>query len=150
MKRFRFTADFTVDADSVETLLNRISSHLGDAARHVGNERPVSDACKHFGVEEVSVDWKAEAAARAAAAEKGLAFDDGTTDLHDHALDEHGTIALNLDPKSPAGMALVEQETARKAEREAAERARANASKSDAEIMADLRAREEAADPANR
>jgi hypothetical protein len=149
MKRFRFKTDLLVNASSTEDLLNAIAGHLGDCARHLGNERPLDQVCKHFDVEEVKVDWAAEDAARIAAAEKGQPYDDGTNDLDDHVVAENGPIELNLDPKSPAGIALVEQQAREKSEREAQKAARANEGKTDAEIMAGVREREEAADPAN-
>ena len=62
---------------------------------------------------------------------------------------ERGAIELDLDPKSPAGIARAEQQKREKSEREAIKAAAANAGKSDAEIMREVKAREEAADPAN-
>jgi hypothetical protein len=140
MKRFRFVADFTFNADSAETLLSAISTHLGDCSRHLANERPLGEVCQHFKIEEVSVDWDKEAAARKA----DPAFDDGTTDLHDHVLEEKGPVELTLDPDSPAGKALAEQQAREKSEREARAAQLANAGKSDAEIMAEFSAKEQA------
>jgi len=147
MKRFRFVADFTFNADSAETLLNTIAGHLSDCGRHLGNDRTLDQVCQHFKIEEVKVDWDKEARDRKAAEEKGQTFDDGTTDLHDHVLEEQGAIELNLDPASPAGKARAEQIEREKSEREALKAARANEGKTDAEIMAEVKAKEEAADP---
>lgn len=126
MPLFRFKADLTLSAQNPEQLLSLLAGHLADCSRHLGNERSLSDVCKHFTVEEAPADSKAD-------------------ELVDHALEEHGTIELTLDPKSPAGIALAEQQKREKTEREAAAAARANEGKSDAEIMAEFSAKEQAA-----
>lgn len=145
MKRFRFSADFTFNAATPEVLLSMISGHLASCARHLGNERTLDQVCQHFKVEEVKVDWDKEARDRKAAEEKGQTFDDGTTDLHDHVAEEHGAIELNLDPNSAAGKARAAQIEREASEREALKAARANEGKTDAEIMAEHSAKEQAA-----
>lgn len=140
MKRFRFSADFTFNAATPEVLLSMISGHLASCARHLGSEREIDHVCRHFKIEELNVDWDAEAAARKA----DPTFDDGTTDLHDHVLEEHGVIDLDLDPASPASKARAEQVEREKSEREAKNKALANVGKTDAEIMAEHSAKEQA------
>ena len=126
MKPFRFKADIVVLGGSAEDVLNALAGHLGDCARHLGNERAIGDVCRHFTLEEAPADSQ-------------------VTDLVDHALEESVPIELNLDPKSPAGIALAQQQEREKSEREAAAAARANEGKTDAEIMAEHSAKEQAA-----
>lgn len=121
---FRFTADLVIAATSPEDLLSKLAAHLGDTARHLGNGYSVADVCQHFKVEETKADAVA---------------------LDDHILAANGPVELDLDPKSPAGIARAEQQVREKSEREARKAAIANASRSDAEIMAEHSAKEQAA-----
>jgi hypothetical protein len=141
MKRFRFVADFTANASNLEALLSNLSNHLATMARHAGSGRSEADVCSLFKVEEVKVDEAAEEAALKANPD----FDDGTVDLrHDHITAEHGPIELDLDPKSTAGIARAEQLVREKSEREAQKAALANVGRSDADIMAEHSAKEQA------
>ena len=79
MPLFRFKADLTLSAQNPEQLLSLLAGHLADCSRHLGNERSLSDVCKHFTVEEAPADSKAD-------------------ELVDHALEEHGTIELTCAP----------------------------------------------------
>jgi len=124
MTNFRFKADLVLAAANAEDLLSMIAGHLGDTARHLGNGIAISDACKHFSIEETKAD---------------------AVELDDHILAANGPAALDLDPKSPAGVAYAEQLQREKTERETMAAARANEGKSDAEIMAEFSAKEQAA-----
>lgn len=126
MTTFRFKADLVIAATSAEDLLSKIAAHLGDTARHLGNGHPVADVCKHFSIEKTDAE---------------------PAELDDHILAEHGPAELELDPESPAGKARAAQIEREKSEREARKASLANVGKSDAEIMAEVKAKEEAADP---
>lgn len=142
MKRFHLIANFKANASDVETLLSDAASHFAAMSRHVGNGRPIENVCALFQIEEVKVDEAAEAAALA----KDPDFDDGTVDLkHDHIVDEHGPIALTLDPDSAAGKAHAEQLSRETSEREQRKLALAKDSRTDAENLALHSDREQAA-----
>lgn len=122
--------NLVVAAGSLEGALAAVADHFATISRHIGSGRELAECGPEFEIAQTKDDVEA-------------------ADLTDQVVQNHGAIPLTLDPESPQGKALEAQEAARKIEREAAARAKANEGRSDAEIMADVKAREEAADPAN-
>lgn len=121
MSKFRFDmSSVVVEARGMEEALQAVASHISTVARQQASG--VEDVAPEFTIEQVDDDAKA-------------------VDLTDNS---HGPIELDLDPKSPAGVAMVEQKAREKTEREARQAARANEGKSDAEIMAEHSAKEQA------
>lgn len=126
MAKFVLNAkDVVVEARSLEDALQAIASHFSTIARHVGNGTSLADCGPEFSLAKGADDLKA-------------------VDLTDGVTQANGPIPLNLDPASPAGKAHAEQLAREKSEREARKAAIANAGKSDAEIMAEHSAKEQA------
>lgn len=126
MAKFVLNAkDVVVEARSLEDALQAIASHFSTIARHVGNGTPLAECGPEFDL--VAGPESLEAVS-----------------LTDAVTQSKGPIALSLDPESPAGKAHAEQLAREKTEREARKAAIANAGKSDAEIMAEHSAKEQA------
>lgn len=89
--KFAFSLSTVIEANSEEDALNVVSSHISTVARHLANERKLSDCEPKFTLSPL----------------------DETTphdDLrHDAAKAKFGPIPLNLDPESPEGIAHAEQ-----------------------------------------
>ncbi len=92
--KFAFSLSTVIDADSLESALKQVASHVGRTATHIANERALSDCGAKFTITQVSDDTAAD-------------------DLSaDPIVAEHGPAPLNLDPESPEGVAYAEQEAA--------------------------------------
>jgi len=122
--KFKFDMSVTVEAKSLEDALGAICSHISTVNRQMASG--LKDLAPEFIIAEI--DAKTEA-----------------VDLTDKVTQSRGPIPLDLDPKSAAGIALVEQQKVRDAEAARTAAALANAGRSDAEILAEHSAAEQAA-----
>lgn len=92
--KFAFELSTVIEADSLETALKQVSSHIQRTATHVANERSLSECGAKFTISEVDNDTPADDLAA------------------DPVVAEHGPAPLILDPESPEGIAYAEQEAA--------------------------------------
>lgn len=116
--KFNFKADFVVEASSEEAALKLITHSLGIIARYVGSGANLEDTDPPFqlikiadDVEHHDLHGKFVGAAGAPAA----------------ITEQLGVIPLNLDPKSPRGIAYVKQVEREEVEAAAREKAEAEA-----------------------
>lgn len=123
--KYQFKMDTVVDATSLEEAIDQVATHIKTVNRNVASGRTMEECGASFTVKEVANKTKAI---------------DLTADA---AVELHGPIDLELDPASPEGVALVEQKAVKAEEKAAEERRMANASRSDAEIMAEHAAAEQ-------
>lgn len=122
--KFAFKMDVVVEARGIEEALDQVLSHISIVKRQQAS-----------GVDNVAAEFTI-----APADDKAT-----VTDLSDKVTQSNGPIDINLDPKSAAGIARAEQVDREKTEREAQKAALANVGKTDAEIMAEHSAKEQAA-----
>jgi hypothetical protein len=122
--KFKFVMSAVVEAGSEEDALNKVANHIATVSRQFASD--VANIAPEFGIEQVKDDAKA-------------------VDLTDKHTQANGPIELELDPKSSAGVALAAQKKAREAEVEVEKTRDAKANRSDAEIMAEHSANEQAA-----
>jgi len=122
--KFAFKMDVVVEARGIEEALDQVLSHISIVKRQQAS-----------GVDNVAAEFTI-----APADDKAT-----VTDLSDNVTQSNGPIDINLDPKSAAGIARAEQVDREKTEREAQKAALANVGKTDAEIMAEHSAKEQAA-----
>lgn len=122
--KFQFKMDVVVEARGEEEALDKVVSHISTVQRQQASN--VDNVAAEFTI--ATADDKAT-----------------VTDLSDKVTQSNGPIDIDLDPNSAAGIARAEQVEREKSEREAHKTALANVGKSDAEIMADHSAKEQAA-----
>lgn len=121
--KYKFDSSVVVEGRSAEEAIQAFSSHISTIARQVGNGRSITELGAKFSVQEVDDKTKA-------------------TDLVVPNLEP---VEPTLDPESPAGVARAAQKAREKLDEEEAQRKQANAGKSDAEVLAEFSAREQAA-----
>lgn len=127
MKKFSFEmAPLVLFANSIEEALGQVGSHISTVARHVASERLLEDCKPKFSISELDAPKPEE-----------LNEINPEDHVHfDHATAKHGPIPLNLDPTSSAGIAHAKQQTDRKTVAEAAAKAIAKDTRTDAENLA--------------
>lgn len=121
--KFKFDCSIVVEAVDIETALGAITSHISTVNRQVASG--LEDCAPEFSISRTSNDAVA-------------------VDLTDRLSQANGAIALELDPKSPAGIAYAAQ---LKARADAGEKLAGEAPReprTDAEILAEHSAREQA------
>lgn len=123
--KFAFKMDVVVEARGIEEALDQVLSHISIVKRQQASG--VDNVASEFVIYEAS-DQKV-----------------AVTDLTDKVTQSNGPIDIDLDPNSAAGIARAEQLEREKTEREAQKAALANVGKTDAEIMAEYSAKEQAA-----
>lgn len=127
--KYKFECSIVVAAASVEDALGAVASHISTVNRQMASG--VEDCAPEFAI--AQVDDKADA-----------------VDLTDKVSQKFGPIELDLDPKSTAGIALEQQKAAAKAEAKTlivgvdVQRSGIVIERSDAEVMAEHSAREQA------
>jgi hypothetical protein len=84
--KFAFSLSAVIEADCLETALKIVSGHISRVQTHVANERSLNDCGAKFTISQVSDDTP----------------DDDL--VSDPVVNEHGPIALTLDPESPEGI----------------------------------------------
>lgn len=122
--KFAFKMDVVVEARGIEEALDQVLSHISIVKRQQASG--VDNVAPEFTLSKVADDAK-------------------VTDLTDKVTQSNGPIDIDLDPNSAAGIARAEQLEREKTEREAQKAALANVGKTDAEIMAEYSAKEQAA-----
>jgi hypothetical protein len=125
--KFKFDWSVVVGAPTEEDAISDLANNLSTIARHLGNGRALSDCDPSFSL--TKADDEAE-----------------HHDLRtDHTTKKHGPIPLNLDPTSDQGKAYAKQIEDEAAETQRQQVALERARRSDAEIMAEHSAKEQAA-----
>lgn len=124
--KFKFDCSTVIEARSQEDALSAIADHVSTVNRQVASDRSLADCGAKFTI--TQVDDKAEA-----------------VPLKDEATVALGPIELELDPKSPQGIALEEQKVAEAEAARLAEEANKKNTRTDAENLADHSAKEQAA-----
>lgn len=122
--KFAFKMDVVVEARGIEEALDQVLSHISIVKRQQAS-----------GVDNVAAEFTI-----APADDKAT-----VTDLSDKVTQSNGPIDIELDPNSAAGVARAEQLEREKTEREDLKARLANVDKTDAEIMAEHSAKEQAA-----
>ena len=120
--KFKFAMAVIVEADSMESALGQITAHIARVSRQAASGMEPGDCGAEFALSDAGAG-------------------DIVTDLTDNVTQSKGPIALDLDPKSPAGIEHAAQQEREKSDMAARRASLANAGRSDAEVMAELKER---------